>query len=101
MILIDLLRSPSSFDKDRWGFARNQVGHGYIVGGIGALAIGWWILPIYAGWEAVQRWQFGADLWDNVEDFANVMTVALAAITGNPWFLVVHAAYLLSGWLRR
>lgn len=101
MKLIDLLRSPSAYEHDRWGFARNQLGHGYIVGGFGALFVGWWILPVYAAWEAVQMDQYRSKPWDSVDDFANVMTIALAAITNQPLFLAAHAAYLISGWLRR
>lgn len=101
MTLLDLLRTPSAFEHDRWGFARNQIGHGYIVGGLGAMLIGWWILPLYFLWEVAQEMFYNAQPWDNFEDFANVLVVCLAVMTANPWFLAVHVVYLVSGWLRR
>jgi hypothetical protein len=102
-----LLRTPSAYWNDPWGFARNQVAHGYIIGGGGALMLSpwaWWaILPIYALWEFVQIENYRARPWDSVEDFANVAVIAFAVARPDAWafFAAVHALFLLSGWLRR
>jgi len=34
MSLRDLLRRPSSYREGPWAYARNQMGHGYLVGGL-------------------------------------------------------------------
>ena len=53
---LDLLRNPSDFRYDPWGFLRNQGGHAYVVGGGLALLDMelWQILLGYALWEAIQ-----------------------------------------------
>lgn len=105
MTLLDLLRTPSAFPRDPWGFARNQIGHGYLVGGLGAMLLPvWWIvLPLYAAWEFAQIENFRARPWDSVEDFANVAVISFAVARPDAWlfFAAVHALFLLSGWLRR
>ena len=93
--LLSLLSTPSSFPADPWGYARNQIGHGYLIGGLGALLVG--ILPIlilYLAWEAVQYLRFGGTLSDGLEDFANVLAVALAAALWRPEIILIHTVYL-------
>lgn len=109
--MISLLTSPSFFRRDPWGFARNQSGHGYIVGGLGTLLAQAWlgpwgvpaVLAVYALWEWVQVGRYGGEVWDSIEDMANVAVIAAATV--NPetflWFMAIHALYLGAGFLRR
>ena len=103
--MIHLLRTPSAYWNDPWGFARNQIGHGYLVGGGLALVLpAWWlVLPLYAAWEFVQIENFRARPWDSVEDFANVALISFAVARPDAWlfFAAAHALFLLSGFLRR
>lgn len=101
MTLLDLLRSPSAYRGQPWAYARNQIGHGYIVGGLpvwllgpGALVP---LLILYAVWEAIQWRRYGADLSDCIEDAAHVLAVALAVALAAPALLLVHALYLAAG----
>lgn len=100
--LLDLLRSPSSFRGDPWGFLRNQAAHGYIVGGILALFLPLWLILLgYAAWETVQWGRYRAEAWDGFEDTANVMLIA-CAVHFLIWpLVVVHALFLGAGFLRR
>lgn len=98
------LRTPSSFPAQPWAYARNQFGHGYIVGGLPAAL---WppafviVLFGYMVWEAVQILRYGSRISDSLDDYANVMTVALAAALHEPALLIVHALYLASGVMGR
>ena len=111
MMLLDLLRTPSSFEGQPVAATRNQGGHAGI-GMLTAWYFGVWALPfiaaIYAVWETLQWRAFGGQDWDCVDDWCFVMTgsifAALAAVA--PWLvtvthLVVLAAWLLKGYLRR
>lgn len=102
--LLWLLRTPTAFPADPWRYARNQLGHGYLVGGLGALLLGLHIvLPGYILWEWLQRRFHGADLSDGIEDFANVATIGFAAAVwqagGTAWpaFIAIHTIYLAAG----
>lgn len=100
--LIDLIQTPSAFRDDPWGYARNQIGHGYAIGFGLTLLLPWWVVIAgYIALETYQRLRRGADLSDNIEDFANVAVMVLAAETGNLWFAVVHALYLIAGLIWR
>lgn len=100
--LLSLLRTPSSFQNDAWGFARNQLAHAYLVGALGAWLLPLWaVLAGYAAWEIIQRLRYGAELSDNLEDFANVAIAACAVTAGDPGYLAIHAIYLASGWCWR
>lgn len=93
--LLSLLSTPSSFPADPWGYARNQIGHGYLIGGLGALLVG--ILPIlilYLAWEVVQYRRFGGALSDGIQDFANVLAVAMAVSLLRPEIILIHTVYL-------
>lgn len=101
-MLAGMFRTPSSFADDPRGFAFNQAGHAG-VGMLLAWALGLWVLlPLgvaYAVWEGIQWRRYGGDDWDCVQDWAFVMGGALAA--HEPLLLIVLAAYLLAGYLRR
>ena len=102
--LFELLRTPSSFPADPWGYARNQIGHGYIVGGLPVLIWPPLIVPLIIGyilWEDLQITLFLADLSDSLEDLANVAVVALAAWLMQPLILVIHLLFLAAGIRRR
>lgn len=93
--LLSLLSTPSSFPDDPWGYARNQIGHGYIVGGLGAFAFGVWpVLVIYLAWEWAQYALYGGTLSDGLEDFANVLVIALAVSLMRPELILIHTIYL-------
>lgn len=100
--LIALLKSPSSFKADPWGYLRNQIGHAYVVGGLLALVLPLWLIFAgYAAWEAVQWRFYDAEAWDGFEDTANVMLIA-CAVHFLIWpLVVVHALFLGAGFLRR
>jgi len=74
MMLLDLLRTPSSFSDDPRGFAFNQAGHAG-VGMLLAWALGaWWPVALgYAVWEIVQWRRFGGHDWDGLQDWAFVV----------------------------
>jgi len=102
-MLFDLLRTPSGFEGRPWAYARNQIGHGYLVGGLPVLmgvpiAA---VLTVYAVWELVQWTRFGGALWDGIEDAAHVSLIALAASIGEAWLLLPHALFVVAGTLRR
>ena len=101
-MISSMFRTPSSFADDPRGFAFNQAGHAG-VGMLLAWAFGLWVLlPLgvaYAVWEGIQWRRYGGDDWDCVQDWAFVMGGALAA--HEPLLLIVLAAYLLAGYLRR
>ncbi len=100
--IIGLIETPSAFRADPLGYARNQVGHGYAIGFLGALLLPWWAAILaYIVLETWQNLRRGADLSDNIEDFANVavMVMAATAATGLAMagFMAAHALYLASG----
>ncbi|PZQ99214.1 MAG: hypothetical protein DI533_00460 [Cereibacter sphaeroides] len=101
--LVDLLKSPSSFQSDPWGYVRNQMGHAYIVGG-GLALLGvplWLIFAGYLAWEATQYFAFRAELWDNFDDIAHVMLIAVAAQFRIPELLLCHALFVAAGFFCR
>ena len=96
------LRTPTAFLTDPWAYLRNQAGHGYLIGGLGTIIFGLWpVLILYAVWEAIQRSFYGADLSDDIEDFANVAAVALAVSSGRAEPLIIHALVLAAGFFWR
>ncbi len=102
--LFELLRTPSSFPADPWGYARNQIGHGYIVGGLPVLIWPPLIFPLILGyliWEDIQITRYHGSLADSADDTANVLTIALAAWLWQPALLIVHLMFLISGVLKR
>ena len=100
--LIDLIQTPSAFRDDPWGYARNQIGHGYAIGFLGTLWLGWWwVIPFYIAIEVYQITARGGEVSDSIEDFANVAVMVLAATTLHPGYLAIHAIYLLAGFIWR
>lgn len=101
-MLLDLLRTPSSFPGQPVAWARNQAGHA----GVGMLLV-WFLGPwsfavlgvAYALWEGIQWRRYGGEDWDCVQDWAFVMTGAL--VPAMPLLLVPLAAFLGAGYLRR
>lgn len=100
--LLQLLKTPSSFEGEPWKYARNQIGHGYILGGGLTLLFSLpAALAIYFAIEAIQLMFFGSELWDSVEDYAFFLTIALAASFSFWPLLVVHSMFLIAGVCRR
>jgi hypothetical protein len=102
--LRNLALTPSAFDDDPCGFLRNQIGHGWLIGGLPVLIWGPLALVVtIPGYAIFEVWQWRArdgEFWDCVEDFAHFVTVGLA-IAFAPVVLVSSAAFLLSGYARR
>jgi hypothetical protein len=100
--LLNLLRSPSSFRHDPWGYLRNQIGHAYVVGGILGLFLPIWLIALgYAIWEFSQWQWFRAELDDCLDDMAHVMLIAVAASMMLPQLILVHALFLGAGFYWR
>lgn len=96
--LCRLLRSPSAFERDPWGWLRNQTGHAWIVGALPvALGVPWWaVLAVYALWEAVQWARYGAALSDSLEDISHVCAGIL--IGAGVWPVIpLHLTLLAAG----
>lgn len=102
-------RRPSSYVADPWGYAKNQIGHGWLIGAGSAWllspTLGHGTVPIVVVAYAVlielpQLRRFGAQVWDSVEDWAHVAACALAVTAA--WEAgAVQLAFLMSGILRR
>ena len=110
-MILDLLRTPSSFEGQPGKATLNQGGHAGL-GMLSAWYFGAAALPfialIYATWEVIQWRAYGGEDWDCVDDWCFVMTGAIAAAMEpvTPWPItlmqfVVLAAWLLKGYLRR
>lgn len=99
--LWEMLRSPSSFRDDPLGYARNQFGHAYLIGGLCLVLPAWTVLPVYLMWEFVQWKNYDAELPDCVEDFGHVALVGLVFATGTWILLPAHAVLVLAGALYR
>lgn len=99
-----LFDTPSSFEGDARGFARNAAGHTFAVGYTPILLFG--ALPalpaamlLYAIWEILQwRWR-KAEAWDCFHDWAYVCAGAIAAL--HPLVLLPLAAFYVADILRR
>ena len=96
--LCRLLRSPSAFERDPWGWLRNQAGHAWIVGALPVfLGVPWWaVLAVYVAWEAVQWARYGAALSDNLEDISHVCAGILIG-SGFTGVLLLHMLMLGAG----
>lgn len=106
--LLYLFNTPSDFGDDWKAYTRNAALHTILVGLLGAFAetvvpgFGFVIAgAVYAVWELAQ-WYFRSALaFDCVEDWAFVQSGALAYISADPRVIMVAAAFLVSGVLRR
>jgi hypothetical protein len=104
--LLRLWRTPSSFAGDPRGYVLNQLGHGYVIGALPALA---WGPPAVAPLvvlyvllvESPQLVLWGGTAADAAEDTAHVATVAVAVAWGVWPALAAHALFVLSGALAR
>lgn len=99
--LLHLWTTPSAFADDWRGYLLNQLGHGYLIGGLPVLI--WpevfpWHLAAYAiAVEWVQHRYRGAAAWDCLDDLAHVALVASAAALATWWLLVPNAIRLAAG----
>jgi hypothetical protein len=102
--LLNLLRTPSGFIADPWGYLRNQSLHG-LVFGVGAVFLGvpWWVAAI-GYWVLVEQVQialFDGATWDSLEDVAFVATAAATAAYAFWPGLLIFALFIASGFARR
>ena len=106
-LIREYLQSPSAYEGNWWGHIRNRSQHMLL-----GLAGGWcffawlsWVgwagfLLAYVAVEANQYLNHGAQLWDSVEDFGDVLAGALAALGWWP-VLIVQSVFLISSAMRR
>lgn len=104
--LYRLWTSPSAFKADARGYVLNQLGHGYVIGGIPAAIWGpAAVLPLIAAYvvivELPQRLFWGGSTADGFEDAAHVATVAIAVAWGVWPALAAHLLFVISGALMR
>lgn len=101
--LLNLLRTPSAFRGDPKRYLRNQIGHAYVVGGgLALLGVPFWlIMALYALWECVQWYAYGAEVWDCLDDASHVALIAFAASYGLPGLIFCHALVLGAGFYMR
>lgn len=104
--LLDLWRTPEGFRGKPLGYALNQMGHGYLIGGLptaiwGPVAL----VPLVIGYLAIvelpQFLLWGGELADGIEDTAHVATVAIAIAYGVWPALVAHALFVAAGSVAR
>lgn len=104
--LIGLWRTPSDFKGAPWEYALNQLGHGYLIGGLPVLI---WgpdaLLPLILVYLAVVElpqivlWQ--GQIADGLEDAAHVATVAVAVAYGVWPALGAHVLFVAAGTVAR
>lgn len=104
--LYQLWRTPSDFEGRPWAYALNQLGHGYLIGG---LPTALWgpaaLLPVIIFYliivELPQLLLWNGELADGIEDAAHVATVAVAVAYGVWPALVAHALFVAAGLVAR
>lgn len=104
--LLKLWTSPSAFKGDARGYLLNQLGHGYLIGGLPAA---FWgppaLLPLLALYLAIvelpQVLWWGGTLADGFEDTAHVATVAVAVAYGVWPALAAHLLFVAAGTVAR
>jgi hypothetical protein len=101
-----LWTSPSAFTGKARGYALNQLGHGYIIGGIPATIWGpAAILPLVVAYlvvvELPQLALWDGQIADGLEDTAHVATVAVAIAYGIWPALAAHALFVAAGTVAR
>lgn len=104
--LYRLWTTPSDFLGDAGGYAMNQIGHGYAIGGTAAWFWGPPVLvPLVILYLAIvelpQLLLWGGDLADGIEDTAHVATVAVAVAYGIWPGLLAHLLFVIAGALAR
>lgn len=101
-----LWTEPSAFKGDARGYVLNQLGHGYIIGGIPALLWGSAaVLPVVVAYlvivEVPQAVLWDGAIGDGIEDAAHVATVAVAVAYGVWPALAAHALFIAAGMVAR
>lgn len=104
--LLNLWRTPSAFKGSPWPYALNQLGHGYVIGGLPAAL---WgppaLVPLLMVYLAVvelpQLLFWRGELADGIEDTAHVATVAVAIAYGVWPALAAHALFVAAGTVAR
>ena len=104
--LLKLWTAPSAFKGDARGYVLNQLGHGYIIGGIPAALWGpVAILPLIVLYlvivELPQAVLWGGSVGDGVEDTAHVATVGVAVAYGVWPALGAHMLFIIAGAIAR
>ena len=104
--LLNLWRTPSAFKGAPRAYALNQLGHGYVLGGVPAVLWGpSALLPLILGYLAIvelpQLVFWGGELADGIEDTAHVATVAVAVAYGVWPALAAHALFIAAGTVAR
>lgn len=104
--LLGLWRTPSDFAGRPCGYALNQLGHGYLIGGLpaaiwGPAALGPLILGYLALVELPQLVFWRGRLGDGLEDAAHVATVAVAVAHGVWPALAAHGLFVAAGTVAR
>lgn len=104
--LLTLWRTPSDFAGEPWKYAINQLGHGYLIGGLpvlilGPAALAPLILVYLALVELPQLVLWRGKLADGLEDTAHVATVAVAIAHGLWPALAAHALFVAAGTVAR
>jgi hypothetical protein len=101
-----LWRTPSDFEGSPLEYALNQIGHGYLIGGVPALIWGpAALLPLVLVYLAVvelpQLVFWRGRVADGLEDAAHVATVAVAVAYGAWPALAAHALFVAAGTVAR
>lgn len=104
--ILKLWMTPSAFKGDARGYLINQLGHGYLIGGIPAAL---WgppaLLPLLAAYLAIvelpQLLLWGGSAADGCEDSAHVATVAVAIAYGVWPALAAHLLFVAAGTVAR
>ena len=104
--LLEQWQTPSDFKGSPLGYALNQLGHGYLIGGIPALIWGpEALLPLILVYLAVVElpqivfWR--GQIADGLEDAAHVATVAVAVAYGVWPALGAHVLFVAAGTVGR
>ena len=104
--LARLWRTPSDFEGAPWEYAINQLGHGYLIGGLpaaiwGPEALLPLILVYLALVELPQLVLWRGQVADGIEDAAHVATVAVAVAYGLWPALAAHGLFVAAGTVAR
>ena len=104
--LARLWRTPSDFEGSPLEYAINQLGHGYLIGGLPAAIWGpEALVPQILGYLAVvelpQLVFWRGRVADGLEDAAHVATVAVAVAYGLWPALAAHGLFVAAGTVAR
>lgn len=104
--ILHLWTTPSAYRTRPWSYALNQVGHGYVIGGLPAFLWGPDVLlPLVILYalivELPQVLFWRGQIADGIEDTAHVATVAVALAFGLWPALIAHALFVAAGMAAR